>query len=132
MFKIDPENMIIYLTRGDSAGIVFSASNCQGDQFHPTKNDRLIFSASKKFGEEPLVEIINTMGENESEEDFWSIQINPDDTKNLGFGKYVFDVEIEMRNSESGELEAVDTIIGQTDCVTPTLILWGEVSLESE
>ena len=68
----------------------------------------------------------------ESETDFWSIRINPEDTNELKFGKYAFDVQLEIRNSETDVLEAVDTIIGKTDTISPTLVLWGEVTKESE
>lgn len=130
MFKVDPENMTIYLTRGDTASIIFSAKDYDGNDFHPTVNDRLIFSAAKKVGEEPLIEIINKMEDNE--EDFWTVQLNPEHTENLSFGKYAYDVQIEMRNSSSGDLETVNTIIGRTDEISPYLVLWGEVSQESE
>lgn len=42
------------------------------------------------------------------------------------------DVQLEIRNSETDALEAVDTIIGKTDTISPTLVLWGEVTKESE
>lgn len=130
MFKVDPENMIIYLTRGDSASIVFSAKDELGEQYHPTQYDRLTFSVAKKLGENPLIEIINEMSDDE--EKFWTIDIETDDTKHLNFGKYNFDVQLEMRNSYSGDLEAVNTIIGKTDDITPYFILWGEISPEGE
>lgn len=130
MFKIDSENMIIYLTRGDSASIVFSAKTDEGEEFHPTRNDRLYFSAAKKFGEEPLVEVMNVMEDDEAA--FWTINIETEHTKHLKFGKYTFDVEIEMRDAETGAIEGVKTIIGKTDDLTPYLVLWGEVSPEGE
>ena len=130
MFKIDSENMTIYLTRGDSASIIFSAKSDEGEQFHPTKNDRLYFSAAKKHGEEPLIEIMNVMDDDESE--FWTINLETEHTKHLNFSKYAFDVEIEMRDSVTDELTGVKTIIGKTDEITPYLVLWGEVSPEGE
>lgn len=130
MFKIDSENMIIYLTRGDSASIVFSAKDENGQVYHPNTNDRLSFSVAKKFGEEPLIEIITIM--QDDEESFWTINLNASHTKDLSFGKYCFDVQLEMRDSESGELAGVNTIIGKTDEVTPYFIIWEEVSPEGE
>ena len=128
MFKVDSENMIIYLTRGDSASIVFSAKTQEGEVFHPSKYDKLCFSAAKKLGEEPLIEIVNEMDEDESE--FWTINIDTEDTKKLNFGKYNFDVQIEIKDSAESEPVAVKTIIGKTDEITPYLILWGEISPE--
>lgn len=130
MLKIDSETMTISMTRGDTVDIIFSAVNEEGELFHPTKNDRLIFSVAKKIGDEPIICITNEM--NNSEEEFWSIRINPSDTNELKFGKYAFDVQLEIRSSNSGALEAVDTIIGKTDTISPSLVIWGEVSKESE
>lgn len=130
MLEIDSGTMTISMTRGDTVDIIFSAINDKGEAFHPTTKDRLIFSVAKKVGDEPIICIVNEM--NDNEEEFWSIRINPQDTKELNFGKYAFDVQLEVRGAENGELEAVDTIIGKTDKVSPSLVLWGEVSKESE
>lgn len=130
MFKVDPENKIIYITRGDTASIIFSAKDSEGNEFHPTANDRLIFSAAKKVGLDPLIVITNQM--NEDEEEFWTVQLKPEHTESLPFAKYAYDVQLEMRNSSTGELEAVNTIIGKTDEISPYLVIWGEVSQESE
>lgn len=123
MFKVDPDLMQIYITRGDSAGIIFSAEDEEGEEFHPTEGDKLIFGAAKKVGDEPLIRIENTMVSNE--EDFWLIHFSPEDTKDLSFGKYAFDVEIQIW--ESGAMVEKDTIIGKTDILSPTLTIWGEV-----
>ena len=130
MFKVDSENMTIYITRGDTASIIFSARDHDGNEFHPTNNDCLIFSSAKKVGDEPLIEIINKM--TGIEEDFWTVNLLPEHTENLNFGKYAFDVQLEMRNTDTGEIEAINTIIGKTDEISPQLIIWGEVSQESE
>lgn len=130
MLKIDSQTMTISMTRGDTVDIIFSAVNEEGELFHPTKNDRLVFSVATKIGNDPIICIINEMNDNEV--DFWSVKINPEDTNELKFGKYVFDVQLEVRDSETGALQAVDTIIGKTDTISPTLVLWGEVSKESE
>lgn len=130
MLKIDTDKMWILMTRGDTEDIVFGAVNKEGDPFHPTQKDRLIFSAAKKFGEEPLIAIMNEMST--SEDAFWKIRIEPEDTRELKFGNYPFDVQLEIRDSETGELQRVDTIIGKTDNLEPTLVILGEVSKESE
>lgn len=130
MLKIDSETMTISMTRGDTVDIIFSAINEEGESFHPTRNDRLIFSVARKIGEAPIIVIMNEMTNDEAQ--FWSIRINPEHTEELKFGKYAFDVQLEIRNSESGEVEAIDTIIGKTDTISPSLILWGEITQESE
>lgn len=117
MLKIDKDTMTIFLTRGNSA------KDEDGEEFHPTAGDKLIFEASKKVGEEPVLSIENTM--TDSEEEFWTIRFNPSDTENLSISKYAFDVDIEIYADDV--LVDRDTIIGKTDTVSPTLVLWGDV-----
>jgi hypothetical protein len=131
MIKIDQDTQWIYMTRADSENIVFGAVDKKtGDTFIPTEKDKLIFSAAKKVGDDPLIKIVNEMTGNI--EAFWNIRFNPEDTETLVFGKYAYDVELQIRNSITGELEDRKTIIGKTDTISPTLVLWGEVSKESE
>jgi hypothetical protein len=119
------------MTRADSQNIIFGAvDKITGEPYIPTSKDRLIFSAAKKVGNNPLVEIINEM--DGSVEAFWNIRFEPEDTEGLPFGKYAYDVQLEIRNSYTGEIDDVKTIIGKTDTMSPTLVLWGEVSKESE
>lgn len=130
MLIVDPEIMSISMTRGDTANIIFGAKSEDGEVFHPTLNDRIIFSVAKKFGEEPLITIMNKMESNE--EEFWTIQIEPELTSNLAFGKYVYDVQIEIRDSSTDEITSIYTIIGKTSEISPYFTLWGEVSKESD
>jgi hypothetical protein len=124
MVKVDTKTMWIYLTRGDSAIIVFSAENEGGEPFHPSNGDKLVFKVTKKLGDEEsrVLVIENEMDNNE--EEYWSIKFKPEDTKNLAFGKYFYDVEINI--CDNGEVVDVDTIIGKTDEITPTFMIWGE------
>ena len=124
MFRIDKDTMTISLTRGNSATIIFSAKDEEDNDFHPTAGDKIIFEASKKVGDEPVIKIENVMVSNE--EEFWAVKINPEDTENLNIGKYAFDVDLEIYDS-SGNLIDRDTIIGKTDVISPTLVLWGDV-----
>ena len=63
-------------------------------------------------------------------DDFWTITIKRDDwldgngNDKFKFSDYVFDVQI------STELFGDDTIIGQTDEITPTFRVWGEAAEE--
>lgn len=131
MIRIDQDTQWIYMTRSDSENIIFGAKDkVTGDPYVPTVKDRLIFSAAKKVGDDPLVEIVNEM--EDDAEAFWNIRFEPEDTEALAFGKYAYDVELQMRNSVTGELDDRKTIIGKTDTLSPTLVIWGEVSKESE
>lgn len=121
MLKIDAENMMICLTRGDTANIVFSAVDDQGQTFVPTAGDELRFAVAKKVGADPLFEIQRIMSDNATE--FWTVTIQPAHTNPLKFGDYAFDVQL----THSGE---VDTIIGATDEIKPIFRVWGEVATE--
>ena len=111
--------MLIELTRGDNASIVFSAVNGEGATYEPSAGDKLQFAVAKKVGTEPLFSITNTMVTDDDA--FWTIQILPEHTKELKFGDYVYDVQL---SNSSG----VDTIIGETDDIHPTFRVWGEVA----
>lgn len=124
MIKVDTETMWIYLTRGDSAIIVFSAENEKGEPFHPSNGDKLVFKVTKKLGDEESRVLIIENEMDDNEEEYWSIKFKPEDTKNLAFGKYFYDVEINI--CDDGEVVDVDTIIGKTDEITPTFMIWGE------
>lgn len=121
MLKIDSEKMVIAMTRGDTANIVFSAVDDQGQAYTPVLNDVLRFAVAKKVGAEPLFELTNIMANDTTA--FWTITIQPLNTNNLKFGDYAFDVQL----THGGE---VDTIIGATDDIKPTFRVWGEVATE--
>jgi hypothetical protein len=131
MIRIDQDTQWINMTRADTENIVFGAKDkITGEPYVPTVKDRLIFSAAKKVGDDPLVEIVNEM--DDDVEAFWNIRFEPEDTESLSFGKYAYNVELQMRNSVTGELTDKKTIIGKTDTLSPTLVIWGEVGRESE
>lgn len=139
MLKIDAEKMLIELTRGDTANIVFSAKTEEGEEYEPVALDSLSFSVAKKIGGEPLMAISTLM--EEDAEQFWTITISREDwlKKNddgeviyedgkpidlFKFGDYVFDVQLKTADGQ------VDTIIGATDTLSPTFRVWGEVGEE--
>lgn len=122
MLKIDSEKMIIAMTRGDTANIVFSAVDEQGTTYVPVANDVLRFAVAKKVGADPLFELTNIMSNDATA--FWTITIQPANTNSLKFGDYAFDVQL----THNGE---VDTIIGATDEINPIFRVWGEVATEA-
>lgn len=131
MLKIDTETMMIELTRGDSASIVFSAVNDEEVPWNPEYNtDTIQFAVAKKWGGEPLMQIVNTYDPDDVDglEKFWTINIGTDDWLENGedvfkFADYVWDCQI-------GTSEGVQTIIGKTDDLTPTFRVLGEVAEE--
>ena len=125
MLKIDSEKMIIAMTRGDTANIVFSAVDDQGQAYTPVEHDKLKFSVAKKVGATPVFQIPREMTNDATK--FWTITIEPQHTNPLKFGDYVFDVQLTRYNDGD---EQVDTIIGTTDDMTPIFRVWGEVATE--
>lgn len=123
MIAIDEDEMLIALTRGDSASIVFSAVDEEGTAYTPQVGDVLKFAVATNVGITPLLVITNTM--DQSAEEFWQIDIDSEDTQELDFQDYVWDLQIESGDS-------VDTIIGRTDDVSPVFRVWGEVAQQGE
>ena len=123
MFNINTETYLIELTRGDSASIIFGAKDAQGNNYIPVAGDELKFAVAKKVGADPIFEVANTMdGDAES---FWTINIPASVTSDMKFADYAYDVQLKSGSS-------VTTIIGQTDSITPTFRVWGEVAKAEE
>lgn len=61
MLNIDTDKMLIEITRGDTAYIVFSALDKEGRTYEPSVNDVLKFAVAKKFGSAPIFEIPNKL-----------------------------------------------------------------------
>ena len=123
MFNINTETYLIELTRGDSASIIFGAKDAQGNNYIPVAGDELKFAVAKKVGADPIFEVANTMDDNA--ESFWTINIPASVTSDMKFTDYAYDVQLKSGSS-------VTTIIGQTDSITPTFRVWGEVAKVEE
>ena len=121
MFNINTETYLIELTRGDSASIIFGAKDAQGNDYIPVTGDELKFAVAKKVGADPIFEVANTMDDDAGS--FWTINIPASVTSDMKFTDYAYDVQL-----KSGSY--VTTIIGQTDSITPTFRVWGEVAKE--
>lgn len=121
MFNINTETYLIELTRGDSASIIFGAKDAQGNDYIPVTGDELKFAVAKKVGADPIFEVANTMDDDAGS--FWTINIPASVTNDMKFTDYAYDVQLKSGSS-------VTTIIGQTDSITPTFRVWGEVAKE--
>lgn len=86
------EKGAIYLTRGDSAYLKISL-NRNGKFFQPQEGDKLEFSVKKDTTDEDYV-VHKEFAANQA------FVINPEDTKELQFGKYVYDVQLTTANGE--------------------------------
>lgn len=130
MLNIDTSTMLIELTRGDSASIVFSAVTDSGETWSPSEGDVIQFAVAKKWGGTPLMVVTNTYDPTEEDalDKFWTINITPEhwienSTDKFKFSDYVWDCQIETSTG-------VQTIIGKTNDMTPTFRVLGEVAEE--
>lgn len=111
MFKIDNENKIT-LTRGDTAratvAIMEKAGECDLVPYVPKEGDVITFAVKRNEyigvrythlkDAEPLIKKVVPI-------DTMTLEIIPEDTKELDFGEYVYDIEIQMADG------TVDTFI---------------------
>lgn len=78
----------ITLTRGDTFMATVSIANPDGSAYTPVEGDSIRFALKANYDDEqPLLEKdipIDTM----------QLVLNPEDTKPLAFGKYVYDIQI--------------------------------------
>ena len=85
MLYIDEEQNI-ELTRGDTGFFTIALKDNRGEDYTPVEGDTLRFAMSKSFGGDPIIlkQIpISTL----------VLEVEPQDTADLNFGKYVYDVE---------------------------------------
>lgn len=100
----------ISLTRGDSFAADIGIFQPNGDPYIPSEGDRIRF-AMKKNAKEKTVLILRDIPI-----DTLRLVLFPEDTKDLDFGTYVYDIQLTKCNGE------VDTFITKS-----TLILTEEV-----
>ena len=84
MYKI--RNNQIFLTRGDSASLVLDIKDDDGNEYTPSKQDTVTFTVKKSPYNKKVV-IQHTFSNNE-------ILISSEDTANLEYGDYLYDVEL--------------------------------------
>lgn len=104
MFKIT--NKEIYLTRGDNARMHVSAKDrISGDIYIPQNGDKIAFSLKKKIKDETKLIFIE---QTEHTENGWYIVFQPEHTKDLAFGDYLYDIQLTTAD------DWVDTIVEPT------------------
>ena len=97
MLYIDKDNTI-HLTRGDTARISVPITNEQtGAEYEMSKNDNLILTIKKRETDPNVIVQKNIVGSN-------TFHIQPVDTKEMAFGKYVYDVQL---TTELGDVYTV-------------------------
>lgn len=84
----------IIMTRGDTATIQLDLTDSSGEAYVPDENDVIRFAAKKNYSDSEVA--INITIPN----DTLMLKINPEDTKELAFGKYVYDIQITYANGD--------------------------------
>ena len=90
----------IYLTRGDSLSVRVGIKTPAGYDYELQQGDVVRFALKKDYGD-TTPKITKTLGSD------LMLELAPSDTKNLAFGRYVYDIEL---TTEEG---AVDTFIAE-------------------
>lgn len=89
----------ITLTRGDTLNALISITDSEGNPYTPMEGDSIRFAMKSKITDEnPILNIdipIDTM----------ELIIQPEDTKHLNFGSYVYDIQLTKANG------VIDTFI---------------------
>lgn len=93
----------IKLTRGDTAQILITLKDSNGDNYVPQNGDVIRFAAKKNYTDEtPVIEINVPV-------DTLSLVIHPEDTKSLPFGEYKYDIQITRADG------VIDTFIDRAE-----------------
>ena len=102
---VEIKGTTITMVRGDTAKIIISIQDAEGNDYTPVEGDVIRFAAKKSyFDEEPVIykAIPN---------DSLMLWLEPQDTKSLAFGKYYYDIEITFADGD------VDTFIANAELV---------------
>ena len=96
----------VSVTRGDSASIPLTVTKADGSQFMPdsTAGEKITFTVRQGAKGEDYPALI------QKDITGTRIEIEPEDTENLDYGSYIFDVEVKYMEDE---LETKTVIIGQ-------------------
>lgn len=83
----------IFLTRGDTAKITIGII-VNGETYTPQVGDTIRFAMKKSFHSSELLLVKDIPW------DTLLLHIDPEDTKNMQFGEYVYDIEITFENGD--------------------------------
>ena len=97
MLIVDPTTMAISMTRGDTGIFNIDLKDGEGEPYTPVEGDSLRFAMTKKIGDEVLIQKDIPM-------DTLILKLVPSDTKELKFGKYVYDIQF---TSVSGDVSTI-------------------------
>lgn len=93
MFTIDEKTHLLKMTRGDTVRFGMSLT-VDGETYEPTEGDLI------KLGIKELYEDEECLVEKEIPTDTLIVHIEPEDTQDLDFGEYVWDIQITFANGD--------------------------------
>ncbi len=92
-YVINPNTKKISLTRGDTFRVQVEIVS-DGVVYTPTENDSIRFSMKRSYGSNTV------LIHKDIPSDTMVLTLSPEDTKNLAFGLYVYDMEITFENGD--------------------------------
>ena len=94
MIKIDETKQSIAMTRGDYAALVFTAYDTEEAMYDLDEGDTIQLQICKKYGT-PLKTFTKVKADSSATtaEDY-TVEIMPEDTKDMKFGNYYYDVSL--------------------------------------
>lgn len=95
----------IEMTRGDTLRVNISMQDENGNEYTPVDGDVIRFAVKKRYDDSNTV--IHKIIPNDS----LLLELEPEDTKHLQFGKYVYDIEITFADG------VVDTFIPKASLI---------------
>ena len=99
MVKINSTNNTIEMTRGDTLRLYLTLKDGEGNVYTPSENDSIRFAMKKRYADTtPL--ILKAIPN-----DTLCLYLAPEDTKDLNYGEYLYDMEITYADGD------VDTFI---------------------
>lgn len=98
----------IHLTRGDTLFADVTVLNCDGTPYSFRDGDVVRFAMKESYeAQRPLItKALELKGVGVAR-----LRLDPSDTKDLNFGKYIYDVQITTIDESEPDIPVVDTII---------------------
>lgn len=86
------EDGAISLTRGDTAYLSLDLTDANGEPFEGSEGDYKTFTVRERVGGTLLFAITETLDS--------AFKITPDMTKELEYGRYVYDIQVTLANGD--------------------------------
>lgn len=95
----------ITMTRGDTLLLEVGMTDTSGNAYTPVEGDLVRFAVKKSYNDR------NTVIYKEIPNDTLILRLEPEDTKRMSFGKYVYDIQITFADG------TVDTFIAEAQFI---------------